>query len=316
MKQTPHILLVDDEPSNLDVLWEILREEPYRLVQAAGGQEALDIIQFAEDQFDVIILDRMMPGMNGLEMMNRLKQNEKFQWIPVIMATAAGTPEEICEGMEAGVFFYLIKPFEAHTLVRMVRAALEERLKWQGIQQSLHAPVYSVQFLQSGQFSIRTMEEAYALAIFLAQACEDSEKVAFGLNEILCNAVEHGNLGIGFDEKSRLQAENSWEEEIERRLALPEHRSKKVTVQVERGQDTLAVTITDEGAGFDWHHYEVLRPEKGFESHGRGIAMAKALSFQNMEYQGRGNRVRCLVNLKPYDDIRAKGSPACAAGLV
>ena len=315
MKQIPHILLVDDDPSNRDVLWEILRDEPYRLVQAASGQEALDIIQHATNQFDVIVLDRMMPGMNGLEMMNRLKQNEKFQWIPVIMATAAGTPEEICEGMEAGVFFYLIKPFEAHTLVRMVRAALEDRLKWQGIQQSLNAPVYSVQFLKSGQFQIRTMEEAYALAIFLAQACEDSEKVAFGLNEILCNAVEHGNLGIGFNEKSRLQADNLWEDEIERRLALPEHMSKKVAVQVERGQETLAVTITDEGAGFNWHQYEVLHPGKVFESHGRGIAMAKALSFQEMEYQGRGNQVRCLVTLKPYHLIRAKLPKACVGGL-
>ncbi len=315
MKHTPHILLVDDDPSNRDVLWEILREEPYRLVQAANGQEALEIILHATTPFDVIVLDRMMPGMNGLEMMNRLKQNEKFQWIPVIMATAAGTPEEICEGMEAGVFFYLIKPFEAHTLVRMVRAALEDRLKWQGIQQSLNAPVYSVQFLQSGQFHIRTMEEAYALAIFLAQACEDSEKVAFGLNEILCNAVEHGNLGIGFDEKSRLQASNFWEDEIERRLALPEHVSKKVAVQVERGQETLAVTITDEGPGFNWHQFEVLHPERGFESHGRGIAMAKALSFQEMEYQGRGNQVRCVVTLKPHHLIRGKLTKACVGGL-
>ncbi|MDR4494423.1 MAG: response regulator [Nitrospirales bacterium] len=313
MKHRPNILLVDDDPSNRDVLWEILREEPYRLVQAATGQAALDIIQQSTSAFDVIVLDRMMPGMDGLEIMARLKQNEKFRWIPVIMATAAGTPEEICEGMEAGVFFYLIKPFEADTLVRMVRAALDDRQKWQGIRQSLIAPVYSVQFLQSGQFYIRTMEEAYSLAIFLAQACEESERVAFGLNEILCNAVEHGNLGIGFDEKTRLQAHDIWENEIERRLALPENMSKTVAVQFERGQETLALTITDQGAGFNWQKYEMLHPERGFESHGRGIAMAKALSFQKMEYQGQGNQVRCLVTLKPYRLVQA-GIPNANAG--
>ncbi|MGD9849784.1 MAG: response regulator [Nitrospirales bacterium] len=298
MKRRPNILLVDDDPMNRDVLWEILREEPYRLVQAANGQAAIEMIHQSSSVFDVIVLDRVMPGMNGLELMAQLKQDAKFQWIPVIMATAAGTPEEICEGMEAGVFFYLIKPFEAHTLVRMVRAALEDGRKWQGIQRSLNAPVYSVQFLQSGQFHIRTMEDAYALSIFLAQACEDSEKVAFGLNELLCNAVEHGNLGIGFDEKTRLQAANIWEDEIERRLVLPDNLSKTVAVQVERGPEILAVTITDQGAGFNWQNYEVLHPERGGESHGRGIAMAKALSFQQMEYLGRGNRVRCLMTSK------------------
>lgn len=311
MKHCPNILLVDDDPMNRDVLWEILRDEPYQLVQADSAQAALEIIHRSSSGFDVIVLDRMMPGMNGLEMMARLNQDERFQWVPVIMATAAGTPEEICEGMEAGVFFYLIKPFEADTLVRMVRAALDDRRKWQVIHQSLHAPGYSAQFLQSGQFHIRTMEEAYALAIFLAQACEDSERVAFGLNELLCNAVEHGNLAIGFDEKTRLQAQDSWEDEIARRLALPENLSKTVSVQVERGQETLTLTITDQGAGFHWRNYEMLHPERGVESHGRGIAMAKALSFQQMEYLGQGNQVRCQVTVKPGRRVQGDLSKTC-----
>lgn len=315
MKHRPNILLVDDDPMNRDVLWEVLRDEPYHLVQAANGQDVLEMIRQSSSVFDVIVLDRVMPGIDGLELMAQLKQDERFQWIPVIMATAAGTPEEICEGMEAGVFFYLIKPFEAHTLVRMVRAALEEGEKWHGIQQSLNVPLYSVQFLQSGRFHIRTMEDAYALAIFLAQACEDSERVAFGLNELLCNAVEHGNLGIGFNEKTRLQAEDIWEDEIERRLTLPENLSKTVVVQVERGPETLSVTITDQGAGFNWQNYEVLHPERGFESHGRGIAMAKALSFQKMEYQGRGNTVRCLVTSKSDQPSRAVMATAYRGGL-
>lgn len=294
----PRILLVDDDALNLDVLREILQEEPYELIQARSGPEALNVIRESRKSFDAIVLDRMMPKMNGLEVMAHLKLDEQTQWIPVIMATAAGTPQEMCEGMEAGVFFYLIKPFEADTLLRMVRAALEERNKWRTIRQSLAAPSQSVQFLQTGHFVIRTMQDATAMGIFLGQACEDPDKVAFGLSELLGNAVEHGNLGIGFKEKTRLQAENMWEAEIERRLWLPENIGKTVGVQVERVSELLTITITDEGVGFDWKEYEVLQPDRMFESHGRGIAMAKAMSFEKMEYHGKGNQVRCIVRSK------------------
>jgi len=294
----PSILLVDDDALNLDVLKEILQEEPYDLVQARSGSEALGVIRTSRKSFDVIVLDRMMPNMNGLEVMACLKLDEQTQWIPVIMATAAGTPQEMCEGVEAGVFFYLIKPFEADTLRRMVRVALEERNKWRTIRQSLAAPSQSVRFMQHGHFLIRTMEEATALGIFLGQACENPDKVAFGLSELLCNAVEHGNLSIGFHEKTRLQEENRWEAEIERRLGLPENLGKTVGVQVERVSELLTITITDEGVGFDWKEYEVLQPERMFESHGRGIAMAKAMSFEKMEYYGKGNQVRCVVRSK------------------
>lgn len=294
----PKILVVDDDPLNLAVLDAILQEESYQVVQASGGPAALAAIQQNTKAFDVIVLDRLMPDMNGLEVMAQLKVNERTQWTPVIMATAAGTPQEMCEGVEAGVFFYLVKPFEADTLVRMVRVAWEEGQKWQSIRRSLAAPSHSVQFLQHGQFVIHDMHDATAMGIFLAQACADPDRVAFGLNELLSNAVEHGNLGIGFDQKTQLQADDRWEEEIERRLGLPENMSKNVVVEVDRSSEGLVITITDEGMGFDWKQYEVLQPERMFDSHGRGIAMAKAMSFQCLEYLGKGNQVRCVVEPK------------------
>ena len=312
MKTNPRILLVDDEPMNLDVMSAILQEEPYHLTQVTSGNQALEVLRRSAKGFDVIVLDRMMADMNGLEVMAELKMHEAFQWIPVIMATAAGSPQEICEGIETGVFFYLVKPFDAHTLVRMVRAALAERMKWVAIQRSLSAPLHSVQFLQQGQFHIRTMEEAYALAIFLAQGCQEPDKVAFGLNELLCNAVEHGNLGIDFEEKTRLQAENRWEEELAYRMTLQENLLKTVRVQLERIPEGLTFLIVDEGPGFDWTQYEGLHPERLLESHGRGIAMAKAMSFQKMKFLGKGNQVWCQASSKSADQASSKSPPHLA----
>ena len=312
MTTKPRILLVDDDSTNLDVMSAVLQEEPYHLTQVTSGTQALEVLRNSARGFDVIVLDRMMTGTNGLEVMAELKTHEALQWIPVIMATAAGSPQEICEGIEAGVFFYLVKPFDAHTLVRMVRAALAERMKWVAIQRSLSAPLHSVQFLQQGQFHIRTMEEAYALAIFLGQGCQEPDKVAFGLNELLCNAVEHGNLGIDFEEKTRLQAENRWEEELAHRMTLQENLLKTVRVQLERIPEALTFLIVDEGPGFDWTQYEGLHPERLLESHGRGIAMAKAMSFQKMKFLGKGNQVWCQASSKSADRIHSD-NPAYVA---
>lgn len=289
------ILLVDDDALNLDVLVECLKDEPYELVQAHNGEEALAYLQKDGQNFHAMVLDRMMPGMNGLDLLGHLKADERLQWLPVVMQTAAGSPQEIGEGIEAGVFFYLIKPFDQRLLLRIVNAAVEEGLKWKRICRNLHQQSQIVALLQQGRFHVRTMEEAYDLAFLLGRACPNSEKVVFGLNELLANGVEHGNLGIGFDEKTALQAKGAWEKEIQHRARLPEYVHKVVDVLFERCQDCIQVTITDQGSGFDWRKYEQIDPERILESHGRGIAMAKALSFSRIEYRGKGNQVVCVI---------------------
>ncbi|MGV7229003.1 MAG: response regulator [Nitrospirales bacterium] len=303
-KEQPRILIVDDDDLNLDVLIECLKDEPYELVQAHDGVQALDLLCHDRKGFDALVLDRMMPGMNGLEVMSELKAHENFKWIPVVMQTSAASPSEICEGMEAGVFFYLTKPFDQKVLIRMVSAAVEEGLKWQSLALNLRVQVKTIGCLQQGRFRVQTIEEAYDLALLVAQACPNSEKVAFGLNELIVNGVEHGNLQIGYEEKTKLQENDQWEEEIVRRQISPEHAQKFVEVTFERHPDRIQLTVTDQGLGFDWSDYQEIKPERLLESHGRGIAMAKALSFDHLEYVGSGNRVFCVVKLAAGEESK------------
>ncbi|HNP27500.1 MAG TPA: response regulator [Nitrospirales bacterium] len=289
------ILLVDDDGLNMDVLVECLRDEPYELVQAHDGEQALAYLKQDQQGFHAMVLDRMMPGMNGLDLVAHVKADEHLQCLPVVMQTSAASPQEICEGIEAGVFFYLTKPFDQQLLLRIVSAAVEEGLKWKRIFRNLSQQSQIVELLQEGRFHIRTMEEAYDLAFLLGRACPNPEKVVFGLNELLANGVEHGNLGIGFDEKTALQARGAWEEEIQHRMTLPRYAHRVVDVLFERLLDCIQVTITDQGDGFDWRKYEQINPERILESHGRGIAMAKALSFSRVEYRGTGNQVVCEI---------------------
>jgi len=299
----PRILIVDDDDLNLDVLVECLKDESYELIQASDGAQALDLFRNDPKGFDVIVLDRMMPGMDGLEVIAKLKGDERFKWIPVVMQTSAASSNEICEGMEAGVFFYLTKPFDQLVLLRIVRAAVVEGKKWQSFAHHLrgHLETKAIGNLQYGRFRIRTVEEAYDLALLIAQACPNSEKVVFGLNEIIMNGVEHGNLKIDYDEKTILQESDRWDDEIAHRQSLPENVHKFVEVVFERYSDQIQITVTDQGQGFDWREYQEIKAERMLESHGRGILMAKAVSFDHMEFLGTGNQVLCVVNIVPSE---------------
>jgi hypothetical protein len=127
--------------------------------------------------------------------------------------------------------------------------------------------------------------------------CPQPDAVAPGLADLMVNAVEHGNLGLTYAEKTRLKWEGCWEAEIARRLLLPEFRERRACIRAERIAAAIRFTVTDQGAGFDWRKYLSFDPERAFDPNGRGIALARQSSFASIEYQGRGNVVVATVSL-------------------
>jgi len=111
----------------------------------------------------------------------------------------------------------------------------------------------------------------------------------------LVNAVEHGNLGITYEEKSRLNEKDQWEGEVKKRMEQPEHSTKRVLISFERTAREVRFLIKDEGAGFDWRPYMAFDPKRVFDSHGRGIAVAAQASFDRLDYRGVGNEVLAVV---------------------
>jgi anti-sigma regulatory factor (Ser/Thr protein kinase) len=146
-------------------------------------------------------------------------------------------------------------------------------------------------------YEIRTLLEAKALATALAAAYPDPERVVIGLTELLVNAVEHGNLGISFHEKAELLDRGAWQEEIERRLGLPELAGRRVRVTLVRADGEITATIRDEGDGFDWRPYLDPDPERVLDANGHGIAIARGVCFDDVAYQGKGNVVVATVRL-------------------
>src|ERR671923_1143423 len=116
------ILIVDDEPFNLDLLEQELSDQGYLIEKANDGMEALEKIP--SFQPDVMLLDYMMPKMNGLEVLKRLRADDKHKSTPVILLTAKATQEDKVRGLDAGADDYVIKPFDSFELLARVRAMM------------------------------------------------------------------------------------------------------------------------------------------------------------------------------------------------
>jgi len=292
----PRILIVDDEPFNVEILVEYLEDGGYQLDTAEDGQEAWEKLSAAPDHYDVVILDRMMPRMNGMEVLQKIKQHPVLQSVPVILQTALAAKDEILEGIQAGAYYYLTKPFEEELLQSVLGTAVEDRMRYRAAQQESSQAGRVFGLMRSGTFHFKTLEGARDLAAILANACPNPQKVVIGLTELLVNAVEHGNLAITYDEKSVLREQERWEEEVANRLADPKYSDREVVVTFSRDAERVSIDIVDEGEGFDWQQYLDIDPARAFDTHGRGIAMSRMISFDTIEYRGKGNEVSVSVS--------------------
>ena len=291
------ILLVEDETIFAEIIEEVLTDAGFIIRHAENGQVAWELLEGGDTGFDAILLDRLMPQMDGIELLAKLKASPELEQIPVIMETAAGDSASVQEGLNAGAYYYLIKPFEPRVLLSIVKAAVAQYTNHRAMQKSVRLAERPLAFLDNGIFHFQSIEDGCLLADFFAHACPKPDKVILGLRELLINAVEHGNLGISYAEKGSLIDEDLIHQEIARRMAIEENRQKRVEVVFERSPAALVFTIRDQGQGFDWERYLDFDPERVFDPNGRGIAMARTTSFDSIEYQGNGNTVVATVIL-------------------
>ncbi len=298
----PLILAVDDDRVLLTVLVKRLEQRSYNVVSARNGEEALEVIMRERCNLDVILLDREMPVMDGMELVNRIKDDGELGKIPIIMQTGSDQPEQIKEGIDAGVFYYLTKPFEDGVLDSVLTSAVDKARQSKTLAFELDKHRSSFGLIRRCDFEFRTLGEAEDLACFTASCFPDPERALSGLAELLINAVEHGNLQVGYDGKTDLIDKGLWRQEVERRLELPEHRDKTVRVTFIRDDGGLEVKIRDEGEGFNWRSFMQIDPARATDNHGRGIAHASLNSFDQIIYNEIGNEVSARASTAPTID--------------
>jgi putative two-component system response regulator len=119
------VLIVDDAEANVEILLDVLGEE-HDVVVAMDGESALEAA--TENLPDLILLDIMMPGMNGLEVCRKLKENPETRGIPIIFLTGQAEAEDRAKGFELGAVDFITKPFEALDVKERVRVQLSSIL--------------------------------------------------------------------------------------------------------------------------------------------------------------------------------------------
>ncbi len=290
------VLVVDDEELNLFIIEEFLGQETIALEMHSDPLAAWASLIAPESDFSLVILDRMMPELDGMEFLRRMKREARFADIPVIMQTAASSPDQVREGLAAGAYYYLTKPYEPEALISIVRVAMEDRRARSQLRRRAARLEEAQKLIRTVEYRFVTMDDITSLVPVLAAMCPAPDVVAPGLSDLMINAVEHGNLGVSYEEKSLLKWEGDWAAEIARRLALPQFRERFATIRLERTPASVVFTITDQGHGFEWAKFLAFDPDRAFDPNGRGIAMARMMSFSSLDYQGCGNVVVATVN--------------------
>lgn len=300
------ILAVDDEALNLEIMLEYFEDEAsLQLHTAAGGEAAWQMLQDPASHYDAILLDRMMPELDGIGLLKRIKATPRLAGIPVIMQTAANSSAQIREGLEAGAYYYLTKPYRRDDLLAIVHAALLDGAARDALRQQLHRQINALQYMVEASFVIRSVDQANQLASFIAQACPNPDNAVMGISELLVNGVEHGNLGLTYTEKSALKHNDGWRTEVDRRMSLPENAHKVVCLKFLRHDDLITLQVSDQGSGFDWKKYLEIDPERAFDPNGRGIALSRLLSFNNLIYEGCGNIATATIACGPQNEWSA-----------
>jgi two-component system OmpR family response regulator len=270
MKHVEHIMVVEDDPDISDMLCQLLRSQGYDTECVFDGAKAVERV--VEQRPEAIVLDVMLPGMNGFDVCRKLKFRKDTNQIPILMLTALNDPQSRRQGLRVGANRYLTKPFDPLDLLKELRDLLDNHRRLA----DGHARAQGELHMQSDS---RYREHLNDLLDELFQLTPLSEadigRMRYAVLEMTENAIEWGN---GRNE------------------------DLTVTIAYEVSDDQMKFVITDQGPGFDRDdcphaaceedpvsHLD-LREKLGLRQGGFGIMIAKGM-VDKVEYNGAGNQV-------------------------
>jgi response regulator RpfG family c-di-GMP phosphodiesterase len=290
------LLVIDNNGSDINYLRDLLASKPYEIVATNNGERAFELLLQKPELYSAIILGQDVQQINALQLLYKLNSSSTIKIIPVIIEAATGSLEEMDTCIRAGARYCIPKPFEEKILPQIISAAIRDQARYIQAEQAV-IELKPVNTLFKAEFAIKTLFEAQSTANLIAAECPNPSLAVVGLTEMLINAIEHGNLGINYTEKTKLHEKEEWLSEITRRLTLPENKDKSVKVVFDKSASHINIRITDQGNGFNWRDYQTLDAKRVFDNHGRGIVMARSLTFESLIYHGNGNDVECIIPL-------------------
>jgi CheY-like chemotaxis protein len=248
---------------------------------------------------NIAVIDKMMPDMDGIKFLETVKGNNNLKHIPIIIQTGDVGLSQMHEGMEKGAYYYLTKPFMPETLMAILKSAENEcNLFDEMASKAVAEQKRIIGLVSKCDFHVKTFSEARFLAAVISHVSVAPQQTARGLMELFFNAIEHGNLEIGFQKKHDCLVSGTYNQEIALRLANERYKNRSVKVCIENTYPTMLVTVFNQGPGFNWRQYMV--PENTVSlnlPNGRGIAIARKL-MGNLNYNAKGTEAYCKIDCK------------------
>jgi DNA-binding response OmpR family regulator len=282
------ILVVDDQELIRQILTRYLTRSGYDVVNAQNGEEAITLYRIEHPA--LVISDIQMPKMNGLDLLREIKAIDERAF--VILISGHGSEEILLQALRGGAINFFRKPFQVEEVVEVLQQVLRHR--------------ETIVFPELDTPTLREEEKRFAftppgpnilplinqIVLNARPLFSDADiiNIRIGIEEMLNNAIEHGCLGIGFDEKNTALHDGVFEELVRKKTAELAGQPRQVLVSSRLTGSTLEVVIRDEGKGFDWQGLRLPAQENLLHLNGRGIFLTR-IFFDAVEYNERGNEV-------------------------
>lgn len=291
------ILIIDDNVDLLEYLKDFFMIYNYEVILAESGNEGIE--KFREFAPDIVISDIRLPDKSGNIVVKEIKEMD--QAVPVIVITGYSDHNLILSAMKNGAVELLKKPFKPkdlkylitkiETLFKKIRVKLSASfLQWEKRHLKISNDIHIIPSVTDFIFS--NVDYIFGEISFMKT----------GLQEILINAIEHGNLSITYDEKQKLLGSGEYNRMLKEKARLPKNVEKYVDIKVFSTPEYFKIMVEDMGTGFDLSSIpDPENPENFLNEHGKGIMMTMN-AYDEVLYNDVGNKVTLVKYSENYKE--------------
>jgi DNA-binding response OmpR family regulator len=286
---TPYkILVADDQELMRTILVRFIQRAGYDVLTAQNGEEAIDLYKLEHPA--LVISDIQMPKMNGLTLLREIKKIDERAF--VILISGFGSEEVLLQALRGGAINFFKKPFKVEEVVDVLHQVLRHREIAQFPDLATPALAADEKRFEFAPYDVNVLPIINQIALNLGALLPETDiiNVRIGIEEMINNAIEHGCLDIGFEEKSAALRSGTFNELIKEKMKKLLERPRKIYVSSRLAPEELLVVIRDEGTGFDWRSVPALSSENLLHYNGRGIFLTK-IFFDSVSYNAQGNEV-------------------------
>lgn len=293
------ILVVDDEAPIRNEVGAIISELGHRPVSVECAEDAFDILEFADQKFDLVLTDIAMPGVDGLDFLKRA--NADHPEVPVAIMTGHADIDAAVKAMHSGAFDFISKPFgyvELEDLVKRLGKKVARRHPMESSYVSEATEHYDAVLpsdIATVNEFVKEWREHYR-PVFMRVGVSPFS-VAMCVQEALNNGVIHGHLQDKMPKNLKL-SDNADMAKTEAALGnAGEVSEKKLRFNWEIGLRRLCIEVIDEGQGFDYKGLDSLENPADDPRCGRGLTLIKNI-MSDVRWEGCGNRVRMCLDFE------------------